>query len=120
MVRDFIKAAALTAAVVCIPAPQGAHADDPDFLSVGAGYFDWNRQKEPAAEFRLEYRSDKKFWIFNPLGGLMVKAARFRAGVHFWDSHCDKILTLCGDVRIATRYGVSRRFRPQGVGSGAA
>ena len=71
MVRDFIKAAALTAAVVCIPAPQGAHADDPDFLSVGAGYFDWNRQKEPAAEFRLEYRSDKKFWIFKPLGGLM-------------------------------------------------
>ncbi len=48
-----------------------AEADDPDFLSIGGGYFDWNRQKNEAAEFRLEYRSDIKFWIFKPFGGLM-------------------------------------------------
>ena len=48
-----------------------AWADDPDFLTFGAGWFDWNRQKSPAVEFRLEYRSDQKVWIFKPLGGLM-------------------------------------------------
>ncbi|MSO93527.1 MAG: acyloxyacyl hydrolase [Rhodospirillales bacterium] len=40
--------------------------DDPDFLSIGAGYFDFNRQKDPGGEFRLEYRSDYKLWIFKP------------------------------------------------------
>ena len=43
-----------------------ALADDPDFLSVGAGYFDFNRQKDQGAEFRLEYRSSKKLWVFKP------------------------------------------------------
>jgi lipid A 3-O-deacylase len=43
-----------------------ALADDPDFLSVGAGYFDFNRQKDKGAEFRLEYRSSKKLWVFKP------------------------------------------------------
>jgi lipid A 3-O-deacylase len=51
---------------------DAGRADDPDFLSVGGGYFDWNRQKAPAAEFRVEYRSDKKLWIFKPLGGIMA------------------------------------------------
>ena len=58
------------AAVVCAEAGP-AKADDPDFLAFGGGYFDWNRQKAPAAEFRLEYRSDRKLWIFKPLGGIM-------------------------------------------------
>ena len=40
--------------------------DDPDFLSIGAGYYDFNRQKEEGGEFRLEYRSDKKFFFFKP------------------------------------------------------
>ena len=49
-----------------------AKADDPAFISFAAGYFDWNRQKNEAAEFRLEFRSPEKFlWIFKPLGGLM-------------------------------------------------
>ena len=33
---------------------------DPEFLSVAFGAFDFNRQKDQGAEFRLEYRSDKK------------------------------------------------------------
>ncbi len=43
-------------------------ADDPAFLSLSAGAFDLNRQKDQGAEFRLEYRHDKKFWIFKPFG----------------------------------------------------
>jgi lipid A 3-O-deacylase len=43
-----------------------ALADDPDFLTVAAGYFDFNRQKDQGAEFRVEYRSDKKLWLFKP------------------------------------------------------
>ncbi len=64
--------------VLCVPAAAGmlafggpARAGDPDFLSIGGGYFDWNRQKDPAAEFRLEYRSDMEFWVFKPFAGLM-------------------------------------------------
>lgn len=37
-----------------------AHADDPDFVSISAGAFDFNRQKDQGAEFRVEYRSDYK------------------------------------------------------------
>ena len=69
--RSFISIAVM-AGLMAFSTPGDGHADDPDFLSVGAGYFDWNRQKAPAAEFRLEYRSDQKFWIFKPLGGLMA------------------------------------------------
>jgi hypothetical protein len=47
-----------------------ASADDPDFLSFAAGAWDWNRRKDAGAEFRLEYRSDAKFWIFKPFGAL--------------------------------------------------
>ncbi|MCG8510538.1 MAG: acyloxyacyl hydrolase [Rhodospirillales bacterium] len=43
-----------------------AAADDPDFISFGAGYFDFNRQKDEGAEFRLEYRSDWKLWHIKP------------------------------------------------------
>jgi len=53
----------LTAAALP-PAP--ARADDPAFLTVGAGWFDFNRQKDDGAEFRLDYRSDYKLWIFKP------------------------------------------------------
>ncbi len=40
--------------------------DDPAFLSIGAGYYDFNRKKETGKEFRAEYRSDKKLSIFRP------------------------------------------------------
>ena len=58
-------AAALLFAVPNAQADDGLK-DDPDFLSVGVGYYDFNRQKEEGAEFRLEYRSDKKFFFFKP------------------------------------------------------
>ncbi len=62
-------AAALLALSPLVPSP--AQADDPSFISFAGGYFDWNRQKDTAAEFRLEYRAAEKFWIFKPLGGVM-------------------------------------------------
>ncbi|MBT3916344.1 MAG: acyloxyacyl hydrolase [Rhodospirillaceae bacterium] len=45
---------------------QDAKKDDPAFLSFGAGFYDFNRKKEKGAEFRVEYRSDKKFGFFKP------------------------------------------------------
>lgn len=47
-----------------------ALADDPDFLAFGAGYYDFGND-ENAGEFRIEYRSDHKLWIFKPFVGLM-------------------------------------------------
>lgn len=48
-----------------------ARADDPAFFAFTGGYFDvWHRD-DPAAEARIEYRSDRKFWIFKPFGGIM-------------------------------------------------
>lgn len=52
----------LLAAVLAITtvSASGARADDPDFVTFSGGWFDFNRQKDPGAEFRLEYRSDYK------------------------------------------------------------
>jgi len=50
--------------------PTDARADDPAFVSFGAGAYDWNRQKEEGAEFRIEYRSDSKFWHVKPFFAL--------------------------------------------------
>jgi lipid A 3-O-deacylase len=44
--------------------------DDPDFISFGAGYFDFNRQKDEGASVRLEYRSDYKLWVFKPFAAI--------------------------------------------------
>jgi len=55
------------AALLTMAAPGGAQAEeDPDYLSLGVGLFDWNRQKDEAIEFRVEYRSDYKLWVFKP------------------------------------------------------
>jgi lipid A 3-O-deacylase len=67
----YIKALMLTVAMISgIGASFPAFADDPDFLSFSAGSYDWNRQKEQGAEFRLEYRSDTKLWMFKPFAAL--------------------------------------------------
>jgi lipid A 3-O-deacylase len=56
-----------------------ARADDPAFLTLTAGWFDLNRQKDQGGEFGLEYRSDKKFWWFKPF----VTAAGVTNGMTF-------------------------------------
>ncbi len=55
---NFIAALALAGAITA--GSGAALAGDPDFLSIGAGTYDWNRQKDQGAEFRLEYRSNYK------------------------------------------------------------
>ncbi len=51
--------------------PFSAAADDPDFLTVAVGAFDLVQDHDQAAEFRAEYRSDKKIWIVKPFIGVM-------------------------------------------------
>jgi lipid A 3-O-deacylase len=40
--------------------------DDPAFVSLRAGYFDFNRSKDDGGIVGLEYRSDYKLWVFKP------------------------------------------------------
>jgi lipid A 3-O-deacylase len=67
-IRRFFKAFALYA---IIAAPFSAAAEDPDFLTVAVGSFDLVQDRNQAAEFRAEYRSDRKIWIFKPFIGAM-------------------------------------------------
>ena len=71
---------ALAGALAAAP----ARADDPDFVTVAGGWCDMNRQKQDSGEFRLEYRSDKKFFVFKPFGGAMATtdgASYYYAGI---------------------------------------
>ena len=63
----------LGAIAVCgiLGAPASAAADDPPFLTFAVGAFDIVQDKDQAAEFRAEYRHDKKIWVFKPFVGLM-------------------------------------------------
>ncbi|HEY9080405.1 acyloxyacyl hydrolase [Magnetovibrio sp.] len=51
----------LASAAITAFAPS-AYADDPAFLSIGAGTYDWNRKKDEGVEVRVEYRHDKKLF----------------------------------------------------------
>ena len=72
MKQTTIRAIALATAAWLLLPNAAALAGDPDFLTFGAGWFDWNRQKKQAGEINLEYRSDRKLWVFKPLAGAMV------------------------------------------------
>ena len=50
--------------IMALLAHKVAKADDPAFLSLATGWFDFNRQKDQGGEFRLEYKSDYKFLNF--------------------------------------------------------
>ncbi len=76
----------------------GAKADDPDFLSISAGWFDFNRQKDPGAEFRIEYRSDYKvpyvqFKPFLAAGGATSGHGFIGAGV-LWDIYLGRRVVM--------------------------
>lgn len=51
-------------------AANTALADDPAFLTIAAGAWDFNKQDDQGAEFRLEYRSDQKLWELKPFGAI--------------------------------------------------
>lgn len=62
----------LFAAFVACAAVAPAWADDdPAFLTLSAGAFDIGKD-ETAAEARIEYRHDRKFWLFKPFAGAMA------------------------------------------------
>ena len=63
---------ALAVFVIALAANRTAKAEDPAFLSLSAGWFDFNRQKDQAGEFRLEYKSDHKLLNFKPFATLAV------------------------------------------------
>ena len=52
-----------------------ARADDPDFISFGAGLFDFN-DNMTSYMGAVEYRSDKKFFFLKPFGGFMMNGDR--------------------------------------------
>ena len=70
---------ALLGALLLIGAlPGPAWAQDPDFLTFGAGAFDYN-DDDTAGVVSLEYLSAKRLWLLQPLAGFMVT---FDGGVY--------------------------------------
>jgi len=70
--------------LLSVVVPISSKAEDPNFLTISAGWFDFNRQKDPGAEFRVEYRSAQKFWQFKPfltLAGVSNAMTFIGAGV---------------------------------------
>ena len=71
--------AALLGALMLIGAAAGpARAQDPDFLTLGAGAFDYN-DDSTAGVISLEYLSAKRLLFLQPLAGFMVT---FDGGVY--------------------------------------
>ena len=87
--------------LIFVPAPE-ARADDPDFLSVSAGWFDLNRKKDEGAEFRLEYRSDYKLWHFKPF----LTAAGVSNGMTFIGAG------VLVDIYLGRRWVITPSFAP--------
>ncbi len=65
--RAYLAAAAMG---LLIGLTSTARAGDPDFLTLSAGGFDVN-DNETSAEFRIEYRSMRKYLFLKPMIGLM-------------------------------------------------
>jgi len=87
-------------AVGAMPAP--ARADDPAFVTFGVGAFDFNRQKDQGAEFRIDYRSDYKLGPFKPF----VTAAGVSNGMSFVGAG------VLVDVFFGRRFVVTPSFAP--------
>jgi len=76
VIAGFVAAAAIFAS-------GAAKADgDPDFLTLGAGWYDFNKQDDSAGEFRLEYRSDEEFYYLKPFAAVAgTSSGSFFVGV---------------------------------------
>jgi lipid A 3-O-deacylase len=55
---------------LCVTASPQAKADDPGFLTFGAGAFSFTESEDSAAQFELQYRSGLKLWLFQPMLGV--------------------------------------------------
>ncbi|MBL4748867.1 MAG: acyloxyacyl hydrolase [Magnetovibrio sp.] len=81
-----------------------ARAEDPAFVSIGVGSYDWNRKKDPGVEVRLEYRHNKKYLgIFKPF---VVVAAANSSNTFFVGAG---VLT---DIYIGKRLVLTPSFAP--------
>ncbi|HLN22349.1 MAG TPA: acyloxyacyl hydrolase [Patescibacteria group bacterium] len=49
-----------------------AQADDPSYLTIGAGTWETLRNQPRSPELDLAYRSDYKLWVFKPIVGALV------------------------------------------------
>ena len=94
-----IVAALLSVGIFVVPP---AKSDDPAYLTLSAGWFDLNRQKDQGTELSLEYRSDKKFWWFKPF----VHAAGVSNGMTFLGAG------ILIDAYFGRRWVVSPSFVP--------
>ena len=45
---------------------KAVKANEPEFITIAGGLFDFNRKKDEGGEFRLEYRSNQKVFGFKP------------------------------------------------------
>jgi lipid A 3-O-deacylase len=60
------------ACLVALVAARPARAQDPSFLTVGVGAFDFMEDDHRAAQFEVQYRPDLKLWVFQPMVGANV------------------------------------------------
>lgn len=106
--------AALLVAALFWAGPAGAAENDtkgdPSFISLAGGVYDWNRKKDQGGEFRLEYRSNYKLWVFKPfvgIAGTTTGSAFVSAGVLI-------------DVFLGRRLVVTPSFAPSYYNAGGA
>ena len=98
-----ILAAGFVAMILAGPVrPAQAQAQEPDFVSVGLGWFDFNRQKDQGGEFRIEYRSDQKIFFLKPF----VAAAVASPGHGFFG------VGVLMDIYFGNRIVVTPSFAP--------
>ncbi len=95
---------AAAAAFAVLLAADVACADDPDFLSIGTGWFDFNRGKDPGAELRVEYRSDYKIPY--------IQAKPFAALSGATSGHGFVGAGILWDVYFGRRFVVTPSFAP--------
>ena len=101
MFQRFILAVFLVCSAAGFSSVQ-ARADDPSFLTYGVGAFDFNRQKDEGVEFRFDYRTDYKLWIFKPF----LTAAGVTNGMSFVGAG------VLVDVYFGNRFVVTPSFAP--------
>lgn len=90
------------AALVGLLTPGQAQAQDPSFLTLSVGRYDFNRQKDPSWEGGMQYRSDLKLWIFQPMVGFM----------HNGHGTTDLYAGISLDVFLGNRFVVRPSFAP--------
>ena len=102
--RITLTAFALTTAALTGGVAAPALAEDPAFVSVGAGTYDWNRKKDEGIEVRAEYRHDKK--ILGPLKPFVAVAASNSSSSTFVG------VGVLMDIYFGNRFVVTPSFAP--------